>query len=191
MTCCQNEHRVSEQQSAEPTCCHKEGHRSALTQGGNKRKKSTISASVDSDKALVRALGGSSTQSAMALQAVAACCQKEQHVSGQQSAVSTCCQQEGHGSTLTHKALALQAVGAELTPERQQAWKQWLGQYKAALKAEGQSHEQRKQTQDSANPCYIPRNHLLQKAIEQAEAGDFLEVTGFLCKPGKSQHQIV
>jgi uncharacterized protein YdiU (UPF0061 family) len=86
--------------------------------------------------------------------------------------------------------LALQAVGTELTPERQQAWKQWLGQYKAALKAEGQSHEQRKQTQDSANPCYIPRNHLLQKAIEQAEAGDFSEVTTCLCKPDNSQHQI-
>lgn len=69
-----------------------------------------------------------------------------------------------------------EAVGTELTPERQQAWKLWLGQYKAALKAEGQSHEQRKQLQDSANPCYIPRNHLLQKAIEQAEAGDFSEV---------------
>jgi len=86
--------------------------------------------------------------------------------------------------------LALQAVGTELTPERQQAWKQWLGQYKVALKAEGQSHEQRKQTQDSANPCYISRNHLLQKAIEQAEAGDFSEVTGCLCNPDKSQHQI-
>ena len=86
--------------------------------------------------------------------------------------------------------MALQAVGTELTPERQQAWKQWLTQYKAALKAEGQSHEQRKQLQDSANPCYIPRNHLLQKAIEQAEAGDFSEVTGFLCKPDNSQHQV-
>ena len=27
--------------------------------------------------------------------------------------------------------------------------------------------------QDSANPCYIPRNHLLQKAIEAAEKGDY------------------
>ena len=25
--------------------------------------------------------------------------------------------------------------------------------------------------QDGANPCYIPRNHLLQKAIEAAEKG--------------------
>ena len=27
--------------------------------------------------------------------------------------------------------------------------------------------------QDSANPCYIPRNHLLQTAIEAAEKGDY------------------
>ncbi len=72
--------------------------------------------------------------------------------------------------------LSVQAVGADLTPERQQAWKEWLSQYKAALKAEGQSDEQRVQMQNSANPCYIPRNHLLQTAIEQAEAGDFAEV---------------
>ena len=27
--------------------------------------------------------------------------------------------------------------------------------------------------QDGANPCYITRNHLLQKAIEAAEKGDY------------------
>lgn len=69
-----------------------------------------------------------------------------------------------------------EAVGADLSAERHQSWKQWLSQYKAALKAEGQSNEQRIQTQNSANPCYIPRNHLLQKAIEKAENHDFSEV---------------
>lgn len=69
-----------------------------------------------------------------------------------------------------------QALGQDLPAERQQAWKQWLGQYKAALKSEGQSNKQRIQQQNSANPCYIPRNHLLQEAIEHAEVGDFSEV---------------
>ena len=74
----------------------------------------------------------------------------------------------------------MQAVGADLSAERHQSWKQWLSQYKAALKAEGQSNEQRIQTQNSANPCYIPRNHLLQKAIEKAENHDFSEASACL-----------
>lgn len=71
----------------------------------------------------------------------------------------------------------VQAVGHEDLPENQQEdWKQWLKGYKAALKSDGQSSEQRIQQQNSANPCYIPRNHLLQKAIEKAENRDFSEV---------------
>ena len=72
--------------------------------------------------------------------------------------------------------LLMQAVGQDLPEERQKSWKQWLQQYKAILKSEGQSNEQRVRQQNSANPCYIPRNHLLQKAIEKAEAHDFSEV---------------
>ena len=60
--------------------------------------------------------------------------------------------------------------------EQQENWKEWLTQYKTVLKSEGQSSEQRIQQQNSANPCYIPRNHLLQKAIEKAEKRDFSEV---------------
>lgn len=70
----------------------------------------------------------------------------------------------------------MQAVGEELTGERQQAWQDWLQQYKAVLRGEGQSDELRIQLQNSANPCYIPRNHLLQVCIDQAEKGDFTEV---------------
>ena len=70
----------------------------------------------------------------------------------------------------------MQAVGQELPEERQESWKQWLRQYKTVLKSEGQSNQDRIQQQNSANPCYIPRNHLLQKAIEKAEAHDFSEV---------------
>ena len=70
----------------------------------------------------------------------------------------------------------MQAVGQELIEERQKSWKQWLRQYKTVLRSEGQSNEHRIQQQNGANPCYIPRNHLLQKAIEKAEAHDFSEV---------------
>ncbi|KAL3155471.1 hypothetical protein ABBQ38_011026 [Trebouxia sp. C0009 RCD-2024] len=69
-----------------------------------------------------------------------------------------------------------QAVGQDLPEEQQEHWKEWLKLYKSVLKSEGQSSEQRIQQQDSANPCYIPRNHLLQKAIEKAEDRDFSEV---------------
>lgn len=72
--------------------------------------------------------------------------------------------------------LVMQAVGQDLSGERQESWKQWLRQYKTVLKSECQSNEQRMQQQNHANPCYIPRNHLLQKAIEKAEAHDFAEV---------------
>lgn len=69
----------------------------------------------------------------------------------------------------------------EVPEDRQQAWQDWLQQYKALLKAEGQSNEQRIQTQNSANPCYIPRNHLLQNCIELAlELSDFSEVSSIM-----------
>ena len=35
---------------------------------------------------------------------------------------------------------------------------------------------ERRALQDSANPCYIPRNALMQDAIKAAEAGSFEEV---------------
>lgn len=67
-------------------------------------------------------------------------------------------------------------MGQDLPEEQQEDWKEWLKLYKSVLKSDGQSSEQRIQQQDSANPCYIPRNHLLQKAIEKAEDRDFSEV---------------
>ena len=70
----------------------------------------------------------------------------------------------------------LQAVGQDLSQARQQAWQDWVEQYKEALRANGQSDEQRIQLQNRSNPCYIPRNHLLQTCIEKAEEGDFSEV---------------
>ena len=48
-------------------------------------------------------------------------------------------------------------------------WAEWVAKYRAALRAEGRSWEERRREQDSANPMYIPRNWLAQVAIEAAE----------------------
>ena len=57
--------------------------------------------------------------------------------------------------------------------ERTQAWGKWLDEYRSQLKAEGSSEEERRQEQNSANPCYVPRNQVMQEVIREAEAGNF------------------
>ncbi|KAF5831621.1 hypothetical protein DUNSADRAFT_12812 [Dunaliella salina] len=70
-----------------------------------------------------------------------------------------------------------EAIGApELTEEREAAWLQWLGAYQARLREEGVPDEVRMAKQNAANPKYIPRQHLLQYAIDDAENGDFSEL---------------
>ena len=44
--------------------------------------------------------------------------------------------------------------------------------YAARLQADGVSEEGRQQRMAAANPCIIPRNYLLQEAIDAAAAGD-------------------
>lgn len=41
----------------------------------------------------------------------------------------------------------------------------------------GRSEAARRADQDSVNPCYVPRNQLMQTAIARAEAGDYDEVS--------------
>lgn len=60
-----------------------------------------------------------------------------------------------------------------LTVERTEAWGKWLNDYRSQLKAEGRSDEERRREQDSANPCYVPRNQIMQEVIKDAEAGNF------------------
>jgi len=69
------------------------------------------------------------------------------------------------------------AIGAqELSEEREAAWLQWLGAYQARLRKEGVPDEERMAAQNAANPKFIPRQHLLQYAIDDAENGDFSEL---------------
>jgi uncharacterized protein YdiU (UPF0061 family) len=50
--------------------------------------------------------------------------------------------------------------------------KQWLGHYAARLREETAGAETSQQTMRAANPKYVLRNYLAQKAIEAADAGD-------------------
>lgn len=68
------------------------------------------------------------------------------------------------------------ALSYELTPEAEAAWLQWLRVYRLRLREEGVPDEQRRRQQDAVNPKFIPRQHLLQVAIEAAELGDYSEV---------------
>lgn len=56
--------------------------------------------------------------------------------------------------------------------------KKWLGAWLAALKGDMASEQplcelKWKETVEQTNPCIVPRNHLLQTAIEAAQKGDF------------------
>jgi uncharacterized protein YdiU (UPF0061 family) len=52
----------------------------------------------------------------------------------------------------------------------------WGVRYLARLESEARSDAERHAAMNRANPKYILRNHLAQRAIEQADAGDFGEV---------------
>ncbi|KAG2451971.1 hypothetical protein HYH02_003744 [Chlamydomonas schloesseri] len=60
--------------------------------------------------------------------------------------------------------------GQPLSEERAAAWRQWLQAYQARLRADGTPDAQRQAAQRLACPKFIPRQHLLQWAIEAAEA---------------------
>jgi hypothetical protein len=66
-----------------------------------------------------------------------------------------------------------------------------LAAYQQQLQADGLPEAERTAVQRAASPKYIPRQHLLQWAIEAAEAGDFSKTRELLdvlrrCAPGRS-----
>lgn len=79
---------------------------------------------------------------------------------------------------------ALAALNAMTTMERHQtvreAWGEWLDAYAARLRKESENAQpdaayemHREHVMRRANPVYVLRNHVAQKAIEFASAGDF------------------
>ncbi|GFR46340.1 hypothetical protein Agub_g7911, partial [Astrephomene gubernaculifera] len=66
--------------------------------------------------------------------------------------------------------------GGPRSEERAAAWRQWLGAYRAKLRSEGQPDAPRQASQRCSCPRFIPRQHLLQWAIEAAEGGEWGEL---------------
>ena len=52
----------------------------------------------------------------------------------------------------------------------------WVGDYRVRLRSEGSDDAERAVRMNAVNPKYVLRNHLAQRAIERAEAGDVSEV---------------
>ena len=66
--------------------------------------------------------------------------------------------------------------------DRYKAWGKWLDEYRSQLKAEGRSDEERRREQDAVNPCYVPRNQVMQEVIKDAEAGNYEGVSIPVCE---------
>jgi uncharacterized protein YdiU (UPF0061 family) len=69
-----------------------------------------------------------------------------------------------------------EVLPAGLATERTAAWADWLRLYRGALTGDALPPAERAERQDGANPIYVPRNYLLQLAIEMAEKGDMSEL---------------
>jgi uncharacterized protein YdiU (UPF0061 family) len=67
-----------------------------------------------------------------------------------------------------------------LDGERVAAWADWIRSYRAALVGDALPAAERAALQNGANPLYVPRNYLLQIAIEAAEKGDVSELERLL-----------
>ena len=66
------------------------------------------------------------------------------------------------------------------TVRRVQEWVNWLNKWRAALVDAGITDDARREAQNKVNPIYIPRQHLLQVAIEAAERGEYGELETLL-----------
>lgn len=51
-------------------------------------------------------------------------------------------------------------------------WERWIEDYVARVEEVGEDPSSRRQVMERVNPLYVPRNYLLQEAIELAEEGD-------------------
>jgi uncharacterized protein YdiU (UPF0061 family) len=71
------------------------------------------------------------------------------------------------------------APARDLFPDRA-AFDQWVERYRARLRRDGVDDDLRGARMDRVNPKYVLRNYLAQRAIEQAQKGDFGEVDRLL-----------
>ena len=84
-------------------------------------------------------------------------------------------EQNGQDFTLAFRRLSeLPLGGPTVLPfEFPAVFDSWLERWRERLQAEGQEAERLQQRMLATNPALIPRNHLVEAAIEQAYAGDF------------------
>ena len=68
----------------------------------------------------------------------------------------------------------------ELTREEMQLMVGWLRSYRARVRGDGRSDEERRAAMNRVNPKYVMRNYLAQQAIDRAEEGDASMVHGLL-----------
>ncbi|KIZ03595.1 hypothetical protein MNEG_4369 [Monoraphidium neglectum] len=76
--------------------------------------------------------------------------------------------------------LAAAIPAEELTEEAAAGWRAWLGAWRAKLREEGVADAERAASMKRASPKFIPRQHLLQYAIEAAERGDYSELEALM-----------
>ncbi len=103
--------------------------------------------------------------------------------------------------TLTFRRLADELRGAPGTEPgsaievRSAAYVAWVTRWRAALDLEGRDPHATAEAMDAVNPVYIPRNHLVDEALEAATAGDLEPVRElmdvladpFVRRPGKER----
>ena len=67
---------------------------------------------------------------------------------------------------------------------------EWVARWRQRLAAESSDNETRQSSMRKVNPLYIPRNHLVEEAIQAGLVGDygpFNELVGVLSRPFEAQ----
>ena len=67
-----------------------------------------------------------------------------------------------------------------LTADLIARWQAWLARYRQRVLAEGHDERTRVSRMNGVNPCYLPRNYLLQQAIDAATTGDLAPLHALL-----------
>lgn len=67
--------------------------------------------------------------------------------------------------------------GAFYERASQEGWQAWLERYAGRVRADGGAPDSRRSRMCAVNPAFILRNHLVFRAIELAEQGDFTELS--------------
>lgn len=84
--------------------------------------------------------------------------------------------------TRSFRALGEVRIEPHITPELRdlisdrEGFDAWLADYRARLQFDGEDQAARRARMHAVNPKYVLRNHLLQAAIEKAQAGDAGEI---------------